>query len=65
MKSLDEILCRLNNCINELDDIFDDLTYELEIDATELVKSNDAIERFYKEKLKLLNNETEGAHVKW
>lgn len=39
MKSLDEILCRLNNCINELDDIFDDLTYGLGIEATDLVKS--------------------------
>lgn len=54
MKSLDDVLYRLNNCINELDDIFDDLTYGLKIDATELVKANDEIEKFYKKTSKLL-----------
>lgn len=54
MKGLDDVLHRLNNCINELDDIFDDLTYGLEIDATELVKANDEIEKFYKKISKLL-----------
>ena len=42
--------------INELDDIFDDLTYELGIDATELVALSDGIEEFYKKNSMLLDD---------
>ena len=45
-----ELLCRLNDCINELDDIYDELNGEL--DTTELLKGIEIINKFYSKESK-------------
>lgn len=45
---MDELICKLNNCINEIDDIADDLHYVYEVDATELNKISDFLFEFNK-----------------
>lgn len=44
---MDELLCRLNDCMNDLDDIYDDLVEE-EVDTTDLLKAIDMIDKYYK-----------------
>lgn len=55
---LDEVLCKLNDCINELDDISDELD-ELGVDVTDFLKSIDSIFKFKMQTSKLLDDEEE------
>ena len=55
---LDEVLCKLNDCLNELDDISDELD-ELGVDVTELLKYTDCIYEFHKKTCRLLDDEEE------
>lgn len=55
---LDTTLCKLNDCLNELDDISDELD-ELGINVKDLLQATDAIFKFYSNTSKLLDDNEE------
>lgn len=51
---MDDLVCRIGVCINELDDIADDLHYIHNMDSTELNKIADLLSKFQGELRKVL-----------
>ena len=51
---MDDLVCRIGACINELDDIADDLNYIHNMDSTELNKIADLLSKFQGELRKVL-----------
>lgn len=43
---MDELICKINDCINSLDDIADELNFTYEIDSTELNRITDLLVGF-------------------